>query len=319
MIGPAVSAFPDQGRSGRSAANRLVALDTRRGSTVWSIGGTEGEDEPRLAGAYFLGAPLVDDGRLYVLVELDGDVRLCMLDAASGRLEWSQRVAQPAELISSDPTRRLAASSPSLGEGVLVCPTSAGTVAAVEPATRTLRWGFTYPRFQPLIGHYRPVVPPDQGRWLDATAIIADGRALITPVDSDQCYCLDLADGRELWSLGRGESWFIACVHEKKVVLVGRHEITAVGLDHRKPVWKPSRVALPGDSAPSGRGLYAGRRYWLPTTDKQLLEINLDDGRITAHPTDEVLGNLVSSHGRLIVQSLDAVRQFAPAALFPNP
>ena len=45
-----------------------------------------------------------------------------------------------------DSRRRLAGASPSLAEGILVCPTSAGAVVAVDLATRTLRWGYQYGR-----------------------------------------------------------------------------------------------------------------------------------------------------------------------------
>ena len=41
--------------------------------------------------------------------------------------------------------------------------------------------------------------------WADASMTIADGRVLVTPVETDQIYCLNLADGKELWKQNRGD------------------------------------------------------------------------------------------------------------------
>ena len=43
------------------------------------------------------------------------------------------------------PTRRAAGASPSFSDGILVCPTSAGAVVAVDISTRSLLWGYQYP------------------------------------------------------------------------------------------------------------------------------------------------------------------------------
>jgi len=64
-----------------------------------------------------------------------------------GGLEWKQPLANLEEQhIASDTPRRLAGASPSLADGILICPTSAGAVVAVDLATRTLRWGYQYRR-----------------------------------------------------------------------------------------------------------------------------------------------------------------------------
>src|SRR5690606_9280339 len=74
--------------------NTLVALELgTQGKFRWRVGGATGEDEPALARAFFLGAPLVLADSLYVLAEVRGDVSLYVLDAASGRLRWSQQLA----------------------------------------------------------------------------------------------------------------------------------------------------------------------------------------------------------------------------------
>ena len=125
---------------GDPSINRLVALDTQKeGRLAWFVGGEGGEDEPKLAGAFFLGPPLVDGPRLYVLAEIKGEIVLCQLHAATGRLAWSQMIAHPVQSITADQRRRLAGATPSLADGVLVCPTSAAG-----------GWSRSGPRYAPL-------------------------------------------------------------------------------------------------------------------------------------------------------------------------
>jgi outer membrane protein assembly factor BamB len=283
--------------------NRLVALDTQKeGRLAWSVGGEGGEDEPKLAGAFFLGPPLPDGPRLYVLAEIKGEILLCQLHAATGRLAWSQMIAHPGQRITLDQRRRLAGATPSFAEGVLVCPTSADAAVGVDPTQRALRWAYPYPRADQW-----------QTTWADAAATIADGRVLLTPADSDLLYCLDLQSGREVWSCRRNGLLLVACVHQGKVVLVGPHEVAALRLADRKPAWK-SPLALPADAMPSGRGLYTGRFYYLPTTAKALLQIDLDTGRIAGKiETKEALGNLVGVRGRLISQTGEHVELLGAA------
>jgi hypothetical protein len=81
-------------QSGAESSNQLAALDLKtEGSLTWIVGGTSGEDEPALAGAFFLGPPLPLQGELYAIAELDGEIRLCVLDAANGSLKWQQQLA----------------------------------------------------------------------------------------------------------------------------------------------------------------------------------------------------------------------------------
>ena len=74
--------------------NVLTACElSTQGKLKWQVGGPSGEDEPQLAGAYFLGPPLPLQGRLYVLAEINGEIKLWVLDAATGRIDWSQQLA----------------------------------------------------------------------------------------------------------------------------------------------------------------------------------------------------------------------------------
>ena len=139
--------FGRQSPEGSVETNKLVALDLRpQGKLRWIVGDEDGTDEPKLAGAFFLGPPLPLMGQLYVLAEINSEIRLVVLDAATGQLQWAQQLAHVDQReIATDPTRRAAGASPSFSDGILVCPTSAGAVVAVDISTRSLLWGYQYP------------------------------------------------------------------------------------------------------------------------------------------------------------------------------
>ena len=100
----------------------------------------------------------------------------------------------------------MSAISPSFADGILVCPTGGGNVVGVDIAAQSLLWGYRYGRHRAIRG--RSVAFAGGGadsngqqtsRWSDATATIAEGHVVITPVESDSLYCLNLADGALAW------------------------------------------------------------------------------------------------------------------------
>ncbi len=298
------------GLSGDSrTTNQLVSLSlARQGAAEWIVGGESGEDEPGLAGAFFLGPPLPLEGNLYVMIELHGEIRLVVLDAASGRLVWQQQLAHvESRTIEVDGARRLVGAAPSYEGGVLICPTSAGAVVAVDRAARSLLWGYQY-LSAPRHAHHggfraaqlaRRSPQPVDSRWIDATVTVADGRVLVTPAETDDLHCLDLLTGEPLWEpQSRGAHLYVACVHRGKVILVGPERITAIHLDDGQRAWE-NPLDLP--DPPSGRGLYTGQHYFLPTMGSELLKIDLQSGRIEERTmTSIVLGNLVAYRDEIL-------------------
>jgi outer membrane protein assembly factor BamB len=301
--------------------NLLVALDlVKQGSLVWTVGGTIG-DNPALAGAFFLGAPLPVGDQLFAIAEFAGEIRLVCLDSRTGNLEWKQPLATLENLhITSDPSRRLAAASPSLADGILICPTSAGAVVAMDLTTRTLRWGYQYNRsdgvqqIQRGAGFRQPFQPAltsiPSSKWLDSTATIADGCVVLTPPESSQLHCLDLLTGKARWTaIPRDEMLYVACVHKGKIILVGRKRLKAINLADGKPAWN-SDLKLEGEVA-VGRGYYSDSSYYLPLSGQQLCKIDLDNGTITSRTQTEVeLGNLVCYQDQLISMAPQSVASF---------
>jgi len=310
--------------------NRLVAVFVEhQGKMAWSVGGLTGEDEPKLAGAFFLGPPLPHDGTLYVLAEIDGEITLCALEADTGRWLWSRVVAVPEQNVLDDPERRLAGATPSMADGVLVCPTSAGAVVAAEPATRSLLWGYEYPaaddadrkrRIQRLgVAALRAGVAVGPQGSCDASATLAGGHVVLAPVESDELLCLDLESGELVWKRQLEDLLYVGCIHEAVVLAVGAEGFSAWNLLSGKPAWGELSVALPDGARPSGRGVRGGRFYYLPTAASEVLEIDLADGRIVQRmKAPSPLGNLIALPGLLISQSAHAVEAFGvPPAVAP--
>ncbi len=302
--------------------NQLVSLDLKKqGKLRWIVGDKSGEEEPRLAGAFFLGPPLPHQGELLTLAEQQGEIRLVSLDAKTGRMQWSQQIAHMDELkIDVDSLRRLAGVTPSFSDGLVVCPTAGGAVVAVDWARRSLSWGYSYARdVMPATGPRQLVVSrlsqqETAASWPVAAALIAEGCVVLTPPDSTSLHCLDLLTGKPLWApLGRKDklagALYVGCVHKGEIILVCNEGLKSVNLKTGKVNDLPQ--AQYKTSVPSGRGVYSNPYYYLPLQSADLLKINLNDGTIEERlQTDRALGNLVIHDVDLISLSADALSTY---------
>lgn len=301
------------------SSNQLVSLSlARQGAAQWIVGGDSGEDEPKLAGAFFLGPPLPLEGRLYAIAEFNGEIRLVVLDGKTGRLQWQQQLAHvDNRTIQVDAGRRLAGATPSYDGGVVVCPTSAGAVVAVDVTMRSLLWGFQYVKrpeatrqqFFGFAPFNLPAPKPVGSRWVDASVTIAEGRVLVTAVESDQLFCLDLRTGEPAWpAQQRDDRLYLACVHQGQAVFAGVNRVSAIRLADGQSAWAKS-VEL--SDAPSGRGFYTEQGYFLPTLGAELLKIDLTKGEIVQRAnTALVLGNLICFRDEILSQGPECLSVF---------
>jgi outer membrane protein assembly factor BamB len=310
---------------GLATHNVLSAHSLRRqGAIEWEVGGSESESEPELAGAYFLGPPLPLQGELFALAEIKGGISLVAIDAATGKLEWMQQLAMVELNVLQDPTRRMSGASPSFADGVLVCPTSAGAVVAVDLATRSLLWGYQYPRTaeQERLANQRAAIgwngngasalPVNPGsRWSDSSVILADGRVYVTAVESDQLHCLNLMDGKELWSKKRDGGLYVAAVDGGRLLVVrdDRVELLKATGEKVESLWTEPL----GAGRPSGRGFYSGNFYYLPLSSAEVVKFELSKGDITARARSRsgaIPGNLICYQGYVISQGVDSLDKY---------
>ncbi len=309
------------------SSNRLAAYDiATEGKLKWDLGGASESPGAPLAGAYFLGPPLPLGGRLYALVEQKSEVRLVALAAETGEVEWSQQLAVLEFGLPEDFSRRTCGISPTYADGVLVCPTAAGAVVGIDLTTRALRWGYQYRSangvfgvenaFQ-LQGNLGAMMMtgelPTQDRWADPQPVASAGKVVLTPRESNELHCLDLATGDLLWKVPRGDGVHVGAVQDEIVLVVGRTSLTGLRLDTGKPAWPHELTTLPSGAAPSGRGFSTGDRYFLPLSSAEVASIEIATGRILSRSRSRigaVPGNLICYRGAVISQGVDYVESF---------
>ena len=298
------------GRPTDTSSNTLVALDlATEGKLRWRLG--VGADEAStLSDAFFLGPPLPLDGRLYVMVEIAGDINVCCLDPETGDEIWRQQiVAVESGAIHTDPIRRVAGAMPTYHEGLLICPTGAGAMVAIDLGDQTLRWGVHLERNQEMyrsVGGRGRAVESKQlmQRWFTGTAV-ADGRSLlVTPIESDRLFAFDLLTGEKLFPeknrLGRR---YVAGIRGNKFFVVESNSVAAFDLSNGRTAWKTPRDFLSVGQQISGLGVFGDGVYYVPTTANQIIGVSLDDGSVVERRTTRFpLGNLIAADGEIISQ-----------------
>jgi outer membrane protein assembly factor BamB len=316
--------------------NRLAAYSIRSGKLIWQKGGPAGGSTLGLAGHFFLGPPLPLAYKAYCLAEIAGQIRLAVLDSGTGEADWSQPLHSVPTSIIENERRARSGLSPSYADGVMICPTGAGIVVALDVATRRLMWAYRYRepeddnprnRMRALAiarmaagrrGRGNPSgISKPPGHWLDSLAAIIDGRVILTPCDSDELHCVNLMDGSLVWKKPRNNRLFLGGVYDGKLLLVGNEQVELLRIDNGGAVWpEPTKFPLL-----SGRGVLTGNRYHVPLSTAAFATIDLDNGRIIASQKSAggiVPGNLVCSGGHVIAQgtaSLVCFRQKKPPAV----
>lgn len=331
---------PSQRMGNRLSAHELAT----EGKTRWTLGGPADEDDVQEAGTFFLGPPLPLAGRLYVLAETRGVIRLLAIDPRKdpfrkeSLVEWSQPLAgiegEPLEGIG---TRRFLGLSPSYADGVLVCPTGAGVVVAVDLANRSLLWGrahgggssnLSQQRMMMRAGIFQEAQLGTDG-WNDASVVVAQGHVLLAQPESDRLFCLRLADGEKLWEVERGDGVYVAGVEQGVVLVVAKSGVAGYRLADGQPAWP--RLDHPSGALPSGRGFFSSGRYYLPLTSAEVAMLDVPSGQLVQRIRSRhgvVPGNLIPHGDAILSQGPDqlycfdqaeAVERLVAANLEKNP
>jgi len=309
----------------RSSYNRLVALDlAKQGKVLWTVGGRSGEDEPALAEAFFLGPPLPLEGVLYGLVEQKEQILLAALAEQTGQLLWSLPIAAPERGVAWEPQRRLAGATPSYANGVLICPTSAGAIVAVDPWQPTVLWAYETPLADAAGNRLRMIFNRSSFQVeaehcsIDAAAMLVEDSVLAAPVESEELFCLQLHTGRLVWSRKIEQFRYLAGSAEGVVLTVGSHSVSGWQVHTGKPAWEEISLPLPEGFAVTGRGFRKDRSYYLPISkgeQSELLQIDIPTGRFENRlvlPTQKRLGNLAPVGSVLVSFSADGLEAFGP-------
>jgi outer membrane protein assembly factor BamB/predicted negative regulator of RcsB-dependent stress response len=312
---------------GLTEGSRLWAVNIETGNRQWVLGAPvvgappltdedeDNETNPLLLmqNSFFLGPPLALNGKLYVLFERNGRIRLACLDPNTIRLYqpparnekdrppptrypellWTQKLGEPNTRLPLDTIRRFQCSYLAYADGVMICPTNAGAIVAVDVMSRSLLWAQSYrfikqpenpneaarqaqirvlgPRgFQPGLGGGQSQLTAD--RWRAAAPIISNGRVVFAAFDSDAINCLDLRTGTVLWTEPRRPGdLYVGGVIDDKVIVVGKESVRAIHLvgetianptpggpkETPRFAWKDLRIGTPaGHGAASQGGIY---------------------------------------------------------------
>ncbi len=265
---------------GDANVNRLAAYDLQTGKLLWQLGGHKEEKAP-LAEHFFLGPPLPLGDMLYTLVEQRGEIRLLALQTFPGhrrppRLVWTQPLGH-APSSSGLAIRASSGLSPTFAQGLLLCPTDAGMLVALDPVARQLQWGFVYqPQQTATRGRNRFFGPrPFRSTWLDPLVRVHQQRVLLTPRDEDQLYCLDLQSGQLLWAIPRGENRLLLAVDSEGILLQADRSLQRVDWQGQSRWFL--RFSARGTS--TGRALVTPDRIHVPLSDGTLLAVDRRSGQ----------------------------------------
>ena len=298
---------------------KLVSVELATGNEAWSLGRvgdtrhlkeplppklTEEEADKATSAfqlcldAIFLGPPLPLNGRLYVLVEQAGSVRLLCLDPKTlvgvkgwpqkvPALLWTQKLGRPNTGLPADSVRRSQGAFLTAGEGILVCPTNSGAVVGVDIMSRSLLWAHAYRKLAAppeggavtggrVRGGFQLGMVPGQlspgqqlpaDRWRAAAPIVSGGRAVIAAYDATVLQCLDVRTGKLLWTVNRDPAdLYVGGVVNDKVIVVGKTHTRAYHLAGENPetlepklAWGPVPIATP-----TGHGVASKSAYYIP-------------------------------------------------------
>jgi outer membrane protein assembly factor BamB len=320
--------------------SQLHCYSLENGKLQWILGDPNDEKNKEYRDTFFLSPPLPLAGKLYVLAEKAGELRLLCLEPLKGEVVWSQMLATTREKLPFDVSRRINAAHLAYGDGILVCPTNAGAVLGLDLLTRSLVWAHNYRETDsnavadaPLPGAPfpggKPIAFDRFGRpirqgpgfhtdWKIAAPAIQDGKVIISSPDGSALHCLDLRTGRPIWKeKQQNDDLYMAGVFNGKVLVVGKNNCRALALADGKPLW-----VSPSTGLPSGQGVASDNIYYLPlkstadTKEPAIYGIDLERGVIrsrTVSRKKEAPGNLIFHDGDVLSQTLTAVTAFPQA------
>ena len=327
--------------------NKLVAVNLEAGKLYWKLGGrtrngdrdekkddTAAKEEKEtsrslLTDAYFLGAPLPLDGKLYVVIEKDGKFRLVCLNPNKvvdryPDLVWSQALCAPNIPLPADTFRRIQGISLASDGNLLVVPTNDGSVLGVDLKTHGIVWSYKYappraavqvpdPKIAPRIDERGRMMQPNAnqqfnaGRWRNSAPIIAGDKVVFTAWDANSIACLNLRDGKVVWEVPRGANGlYVAAVIDNKVLVAGKHEMTFLDLN------KGTQVGIVNTATPSGVGAFSKGVYFLPVgpsrgnPEPEILSIDVKEMKVVAHTRSRkkiATGNLLFFDGAMFSQT----------------
>ncbi len=263
-----------------------------------------------LHGHFFLGPPLVLDGRLYAVTECESQLNLVALKAETGAVLWIQGIGYVDRPVDEDSLRNALACTPCYSAGVIVCPTQMGVLVAVDALDGALLWTYYYgdddvtasESAWSFVSHR----PYGNAGFLNPP-LIDGNRVVILPRQSESIHCLDLASGRKLWKQPRNDAEFIAGAADGVLMVVGERRSCGLSLASGRLRWSTKTGAV------SGCGLRAGTQYLLPLVENRIVAIDMRTGIRTGVSAPEEAGSSLANHSAETVDPSRTAAENSPA------
>ncbi len=291
-------------------SNMLEGISlAKEGALLWQVGGERSDAEPNLKGAYFVGPPLPYRGRLYIIADINDTTYLVVLDAASGKQLWRQQLLQNVAGV-QDSFRRSLALTPTISDGVILCPTGSSAIVAVDLLTRGLLWARLYQSNRPFNNQQQMFMggmggdpfasfDPLEPRWHDPFVIASQGLVLATPPESDLLLCYDLLTGEPKWkNIGekRGMARYIVGANAEHFVMAANSQLIAFHYDGQV-AWE---LPFPRGHLLAGKGIWADDGMLIPLTGRKVIKVSMDGKLVDSATVDMPLGNLVAYQKQLL-------------------
>jgi outer membrane protein assembly factor BamB len=299
-------------------ANELVAYDATTGKLLWDTESYTNAIKPNPGNTYFLGTPIVSNGKLFVVNENGSDLRLLTVNPDFRKWKPNKEgspVFEPEKTLSllkipeaeqtlNSPLRRTQPLHIAQTGDLLICPTNVGVVFGVDPKKMEVRWQYRYRAKKAPA----PILP----QWQFASPIVGKDRIVFTAADSPDIHCIDFT-GKKIWSAPGDEDLYLATVHDDSVVLVGESNCRALSLKDGVEKWKLNI------GEPAGLGVKDGTTYYVPIRQDAgkkapaIRAIDLVNGKIGHRldvPNPYAVGNLILHRGMLVSQSVTHIAAF---------
>ena len=275
--------------------NTLTAYRLDKGRLAWRVGGSSAGPTYPLGKEYFCGPPLLMDDVLFVIGEQQSELRLHALQADHGELLWTTTLGETPRNMAADPLRQRVACPVSLHQDVLLCPTAAGAIVAVDPLTHAPRWAYRYPvELKVLAPDPRQAglaAAPDRwwDAWRDVVVHSAHGIAAFVSPESSLLHALDLRTGEVQWTAPRAGGLVLLGIAGGHAIIAEPTAIRAHRLTTGEVAWRTPIGEL------TGRGVLAGDQLLVPAQPQGLVALDIADGRVVSESAASgvTIGNLV--------------------------
>ncbi|MDA1267357.1 MAG: PQQ-binding-like beta-propeller repeat protein, partial [Planctomycetota bacterium] len=269
-IGERLLVAGDVHHAGAGPAIHLVCFDLI-GRELWST-----RKDRDFQGLSVIGVPSHADGTVYAVMQREGtyNLDLVAVSLADGARLWTAPLGTPVSAAASNPWMWMGSGAvlpiaPQVvltGDEILVV-TDSCAVLAVDPVAGRIRWAYT-----------RPVERRFDDGPSPGSSVYLDGILYLRSQGNKNCFALDVAKRKELWTSRVHQSERIVASDEQHLYLLGDN-LRAIDLHTGERVWsRPIQVAR------DTRHIVETAEYLYVLTRRGLFEVEKATGDNTRTP-----------------------------------